>query len=479
MFPPNFYLKWRAARHDGALLLEKNDQAPPEALLQQVWLYQRLIEDRLHTTDGEPVRILHPGFLNREPGPDFRKAVVQVGANTPVSGDIEIDLVPSGWHQHAHAGNPAYRDVVLHVTWEPGSRENHLPNLPLKHALDSSIPDLTFWLGVEPKPMAPGLEGRCAGPFRDLEPHLLRHVLRQAAQARLQTKAEAIQARSRQVGWDLALYEGLFAALGYKRNTWPMRRVAQLVPRLSAGAGDGNPSLLLLQARFFGVAGLLPRQLGRSESSAEYLRAVWDLWWREADSYNDVLLPGSIWTLGGIRPANHPERRLALAAHWLAKKDLPGQLEDWIERTIESPDLVESLEQILAVPEDSFWSRRWTLRGKELSGPQEMLGRQRLTDLAMNVVMPWLYVRALAGKNQKLAAAAEQRFFLWPAGEDNAVLKLARTRLFGGVSAKFLKTAADQQALHQIVRDFCEYSNSACENCRFPALLQAAVRSER
>jgi len=35
-----------------------------------------------------------------------------------------------------------------------------------------------------------------------------------------------------------------------------------------------------------------------------------------------------------------------------------------------------------------------------------------------------------------------------------------------------LKTAAAQQGLMQIVRDFCDHSNALCANCRFPELVR-------
>src|ERR1041384_7615803 len=226
--PPNRYLHWRGGQFSFPRLSEKPDQAPPEALLQQVWLYQRVLQDKLRTTEGRAIRVLHPGFWNREPGPDFRQAIIQVGSDSPVSGDVEIDTMPAGWEEHSHLGNPAYRNVVLHVTWEPETPRNDLPSIALKHALDSTLPELSFWLGIEPKPAPEGLAGQCSAPLRTLEPARVKEVLKQAAQARLRRKAEQLQARARQVGWEGALWEGLFSALGYKRNVWPMRRLAEL-----------------------------------------------------------------------------------------------------------------------------------------------------------------------------------------------------------------------------------------------------------
>jgi len=62
-------------------------------------------------------------------------------------------------------------------------------------------------------------------------------------------------------------------------------------------------------------------------------------------------------------------------------------------------------------------------------------------------------------------------------------LKLARQHLLGVGKSRVLRTAAQQQGLLQIVRDFCEHSNAVCENCRFPELVRgfgcgSAVQSD-
>jgi hypothetical protein len=89
------------------------------------------------------------------------------------------------------------------------------------------------------------------------------------------------------------------------------------------------------------------------------------------------------------------------------------------------------------------------------------------------VILPWLWIRAVEGKNEKFRREVERRFFAWPVAEDNSVLKLARQRLLGASDARILKGAAAQQGLMQIVRDFCEHSNAICAECRFPELVQA------
>jgi hypothetical protein len=140
--------------------------------------------------------------------------------------------------------------------------------------------------------------------------------------------------------------------------------------------------------------------------------------------------------------------------------------------------LAGSLLETLQVEADEFWSWHWTFRSARLKKAQPLLGATRMTDLAVNVVLPWLWSRAAEGKNETMQRAIEQRYFLWPSAEDNSVLKLARQRLLGGASRRALAGAAAQQGLIQIVRDFCDHSNAICDNCAFPELVTEFAREQ-
>jgi hypothetical protein len=303
--------------------------------------------------------------------------------------------------------------------------------------------------------------------LKELNDQQLNDLLNQAAFVRFQSKAKQFQARARQAGWEQALWEGLFRALGYKHNTWPMQRLAELL-LLQDGARDP----LAIQARLLGIGGLLPDQLTSAErATMVYVRRLWDHWWRERNSWFDQMLPKSVWRFNGIRPANHPQRRLALASHWLTKKSINLDLENWSTKTIPDKELASSLHKLLQA-DDDFWSWHWTLRSAGLKAAQPLLGPPRLTDLAVNVILPSLWSRAAEGKNTTTQEQIERRLFAWPAGEDNVVLKLARRRLLDS-ARKLSPKAAIQQGLLQVVRDFCEQSNALCQNCRFPELVRA------
>jgi hypothetical protein len=243
---------------------------------------------------------------------------------------------------------------------------------------------------------------------------------------------------------------------------------------------------------------LLPDELTRSQKYSDtFLRHAWDFWWRERDGLADCVLPRTVWKFHGLRPANHPQRRLALASHWLANEKLISKIENWGAAEIcegsragdlenlgtatrrPSRELVDSLREIFQVERDEFWSWHWTFKSARMEKPQPLLGEARVTDLAVNVILPWLWIRAKEGGNEKFQREVEKRFFAWPAAEDNSVLKLARQRLLGTSTAKNLKSAAAQQGLMQIARDFCAHSNAICTDCRFPELVRGWTMTEK
>lgn len=467
--PVNDYTRWRTQHGLPAMLCEAAS-GPSEKLLQAIWLHQRLQRDNLRTLDDRPVRVLHPGFISVEGGPDFRGAVLQFAAAPPVSGDVEIDVADAGWRGHGHARNPAFKNVILHVVWEGRANSTALPTLALCNVLDAPLTELVSQLELESLRTLPkDWVGRCRAPLRHLAPDALADLLRTAAQVRLHNKAALLEARARRVGWEQTWWEGLFRALGYKHNRWPMQHLAEV--RHIWRPGVTAP--FAAQIRLFGLSGLLPVELRRNRPATDaYLRRIWDVWWREREIFAAHVLPRAAWRLHGIRPANQPLRRLALAAHWSQQRDLIAQVEAWSLSSGPAARLAATLTKIFRVPTDPFWSWHWTLHGARLQRPQPLIGEQRVTDLAINTVLPWLLARARAGGNNALAEEIVRRYQAWPAAEDNAVLRLARQRLLGGSlrGGAELKSASAQQGLLQIVRDFCDHSNALCEACRFPEL---------
>ena len=219
--PENFYADWRAPR-PAAQSLRDEEEMPSERLLQGVWQHQRLKRDHLKTSGGKTVRILHPGFVSVEGGPDFRDAIIQIGDEPPRTGDVEIDLRAAGWRAHGHDRNPDFENVILHVVWDETKTAGEGAPLVLslkKNMLDASLRELSLLLEDEPLRTLPeNLRGKCCAPLRELDEAPLVDLLSKAAEVRFQFKAGQILARARNSGWEQALWENLFRALGYKHN---------------------------------------------------------------------------------------------------------------------------------------------------------------------------------------------------------------------------------------------------------------------
>jgi len=460
-----FYSRWLERVRSAPTFQE--DRTPPERWLQHLWRHQRLHRETLRTLDGRAVRVLHPGFWNRSAGPDFKGAIVQFEDGPACSGDVEIDLQPAGWTGHGHAGNPAYRRVILHVVWQEGINPSGIPVLPMQPSLDSPLEELVPWLlGEAPGLIPANVRGGCSAPLRRMDDPALEALLEDAARHRLARKATEIGARARHIGWDQALWEGLVGGLGYRHNTWPLRRLAELVPLVGA---PGSVPVEEIQARLLGIAGFLPPDL--TAGTPPYVRRLWDHWWRERGQFVHRMLPPEVWHLKGLRPANHPQRRLALAGHWLNGPRLANRL---VQAVLGSDDaeLVKAAMEVLRPGNDPFWEGHWTLGSREGTA-SPLLGEARVTDLAINVILPWLWARARMATGGDAIAQVERRYFRWPAGEDNAVLRMARQRLIGMEPRRLPRRAALQQGLLQISDDFCSATDALCSGCGFPALVEA------
>ena len=108
--------------------LEWASEPLTERHVQAAWYDRDFRPARLFTRDGEELRVVHPGEWNLEAGPDFKGAVLEVGRpGRRLCGDVEIHLAPSGWDAHGHGADPAYANVVAHVTWMCGPDPATLP----------------------------------------------------------------------------------------------------------------------------------------------------------------------------------------------------------------------------------------------------------------------------------------------------------------------------------------------------------------
>jgi len=391
--------------------------AASELELQARWFAGELGNEWL-TTAGEPVRIEDFGRWNREAGPDFADTRVRIGSRE-LRGAIELDLDARDWERHGHATNPAFRDTVLHVFLHAPTERFFTRTCDHREVAQAQISP----------PANPALRSLPEAPFAHLAPPQMRALVEAAARHRLDLKAAALRRYSDTHGEDEALFAALAVALGYKRNQTPFLLLAQKV-----GLRDAS------EAALFGVAGFLeaPEPPAADREVRGYLRELWESWWKLRAGCERWILPHSAWVLAGIRPANHPQRRVSalagLAKNWTPVRESAGVSREKLVRALES----------LTHP---FWERRFNLQAAALRNPQALLGSERIRDIVINLHHPLAVARDEAAWPTYVAERGPA-----PA----AIMRATARRLFGPAADArgFLSAACIQQGLLQIERDY-------------------------
>ena len=155
------------------------------------------------TTSGAKAVISDLGEWNREAGPDFVRAAVQLDGREH-HGAIEVDLEASGWEQHRHATNPDYENVVLHVIVRRPYKRHFS-----RTATHREVPQICLAdhheAAAEWESVAAARPGRCAAPLRALSVDQLSDLLAVAARRRLERKGAVLAAMMDARGVDAAL----------------------------------------------------------------------------------------------------------------------------------------------------------------------------------------------------------------------------------------------------------------------------------
>ena len=460
------------------------DDDPPERLLQCVWFDPALRPAHLRTHDGERVTVEHPGRWNLEAGPDFLGACVRVGqGRRRIAGDVEVHIHPMDWIRHGHNAHSHYARVRVHLTYHAGLLPpGTLPPGAIQIALAGTLladPSFSFDMidaGAYPH-AARTSPSPCSRVLSAWPAETAVACLHAAGEARLHRKARRLRRAIRDRGADQALYEELLTALGYSHNKRPCRRLAARLPyvrlRELADGSAGRAYALLA-----GMAGLLPDPAAHpvwDDETRTQVRAWWDAWWKCRAALEDEPLRPDEWRVAGLRPLNHPLRRLMAAAVWFSRAEPPAAL---LRRLIEADPAAlpgRLAEELGAPPEEGYWSRRPALGANARAArPIAFAGADRLRAILTNVVAP--YAATLDLPPDRLGA-------LWrhlpPAGGNGRLRHAARAVLGPDPPPSWYRSGLGQQGLLLFFNDYCLMDRTGCTHCALPRRLHSWVDEAR
>jgi hypothetical protein len=169
-----------------------------------------------------------------------------------------------------------------------------------------------------------------------------------AGLSRFERKSDRLLGFMEAIGTEQTAHEALAEALGYKHNRRAFRRIA------------ATTSLAALA--------LLPDADARIEALLFAARSV------------------SL-RIHQVRPANHPERRLAALA--LIVSSHP-RLDEWFAALVAQPERLRRP----PVLDHPFWSHHYHAGGTRLSSPISLIGPDRWREIVVNVVIPFAHACA-------------------------------------------------------------------------------------
>lgn len=257
-----------------------------EKLVQRLWLRGDYQKDGLKTESGKSINVKRPGRWNLQEGPDFIGAELIIDGK-PIFGDVELHFYAKDWFAHGHHDQRRFDKVVLHVVVFPP-----LPNENV-HTLTGHEPETLVLLPH----MSVDLEAYAAEEalrewenrdsttileaFLHESPEAREYRIVENARRRFSQKVAFARKRLDLMGSEQAYHQMTLEILGYSRNRSPMSTIAASYP----------PHKFL-----------------------------------EIDPETIFTSQQGNWKLAGLRPANHPKKRLKQYAN------LSGHSPDWITR---------------------------------------------------------------------------------------------------------------------------------------------------
>lgn len=426
-----------------------------EKLMQYVWKHRLWRSEDMVTNTGKKVRVVDPGLLNTDAGPDFFNAKIEIDGHMWV-GNVEMHYRATDWKRHHHNSDKAYDSVILHVVAKDDA--------PVRRTNGELIPQLV--LEVSPQFNADyaslvgaTIEVPCATKIKQV-PHLtIVEWVEGLAFERLHGKVERIHQLldSFNGSWEDVCYVTLARNFGFGINNDAFERLARRTPlRL---LGKHSDSVLQIEALLFGQAGMLDAQKPGMDSYYNQLCTEYAFL---SNKFQLTPMEKESWKLFRIRPQNFPYRRIAMLAQFIE-----GGFR-MMNRILEAEGEKE-MRALFEVELSGYWTKHYTF-GKPNERATATLSRSSIDIILINTVAPLLYAYGELTGNYEMT--------------DKAIKLLEDLRAeSNSIVSHFVAYGIDcpdaltSQALVQLKREYCDARK--CIYCKIGHhLLSKAARGE-
>ena len=398
-----------------------------EKLLSFIWFNRLFPQSALHSTQGESISIIKPGYTNNDSGPDITDAQIRIG-DIVWAGNIELHVKSSHWQLHHHDGNPAYSNIILHIVFQDDK--------PLKDNKGNLVPTLVLpfeqkYADVYNKLLNTKDFDLCRCGFERFGKLKTASFLDRLASERLKSKAVAIllSLKLNNGDWKETFWQTLASSFGLGKNSVPFKQLAQSVP--FSIIEKNRHQISNIAAILYGQAGFFSLKKFSGDQYTDIQRE----YYYHKQKYNLTPIDPAMWKFAGIRPVNFPDRRI------LQLSVLVGRSENLFSQVMEAATLSD-IHTLFDIDVDN---QKFPFLPDT---PLAKLGNETLNLIAINLVCPFLYAYSMYFKNEEAAQRAVSFLEQIPP-EKNTVTKFMESQ---GIKAR---SALDSQAFLYLRNDFC------------------------
>ncbi len=410
-----------------------------ERLLQFIWQFQYFDAQGLQTLAEEPVTILAPGKLNRDQGPDFSAARIQIGPAS-WSGNVEIHIQSSDWYRHHHEEDRTYGSVILHVVWKydgpPQTIQPDIPTIELHSRVANILLDRYEQL------IGNGLFIPCEKSLHHVKEIVWINWKERLLVERLQRKSAYVLellAQSK-FHWEETFWWMLARNFGILVNADAFEAIARSIP-LTLLVRHKN-QIHQLEALLFGQAGLLGRRF--TESYPLLLQREYRFH-RKKYRLKPVQVPLKFLRM---RPSAFPSLRLAQLAMLI-------HTSTHLLSAITEKESVSEVKSFLQVTANDYWHYHYRFE-EETAYKMKQVGEDMIRNILINTIVPVLFAYGRYRKEERLVNRA-LRWMQEIAAEKNRI-----TQAWAGCGM-VCKTASDSQSLLELKTSYCD--EKRCLDC--------------